>query len=173
MTQDFDALYTANVDSIYRYLYRRTLDRMTAEDLTSTTFLKAFEKFDRFDPSKGTFGGWAMAIAKNVLNDHFRALRPQENIDDIWDLSSDDDVAGRLENREAHAELRDALSTLPKDKREIVLLRVWEDLSYADIAALTGKTEGNAKVIFSRAMKDLRGILPLSSLLLILFPPFR
>lgn len=173
MTHDFDALYTANVDSIYRYLYRRTLDRMTAEDLTSTTFLKAFEKFDRFDPSKGTFGGWAMTIAKNVLTDHFRSMKPTTDIDDVWDLSSDDDVAAALDGKEAHRELRDALSTLPKDKREIVLLRVWEDLSYADIAALTGKTEGNAKVIFSRAMKDLRGILPLSTLLLILFPPFR
>ena len=60
---------------------------------------------------------------------------------------------------------------LPKDKREIVLLRVWDNLSYAEIAALTGKTEGNAKVIFSRAMKDLRGLLPLSTLLLLLFPP--
>lgn len=167
----FDALYTAHVDSIYRYLYRRTLNRMTAEDLASTTFLKALEKIDAFDPAKGRFGGWVMTIAKNVLNDHFRALKPQENIDDIWDLSSDDDVAAGLEDREAHAELREALAKLPKDKREIVLLRVWEDLSYAEIAALTGKTEGNAKVIFSRAMKDLRGLVPLSTLLLILFPP--
>ncbi len=168
---DFDALYTEHVDSIYRYLYRRTLVRMTAEDLTSTTFLKALEKLDKFDPSKGSFGGWVMTIAKNVLNDHFRALKPTTDIEDVWDLSSDDDVAGALENREAHAELRKALKHLPADKREIVLLRIWEDLSYAEIAAITGKTEGNCKVIFSRAMKDLRSIVPLSALLLLLFPP--
>ncbi len=171
MTYDFDALYTANVDSIYRYLYRRTLHRMTAEDLTSTTFLKALEKIDMFDPSKGGFGGWVMTIAKNVLTDHFRALKPSVDIDDVWDLSSDDDVAADVEDKDAHRELRAALAKLPKDKREIVLLRVWEDLSYAEIAAVTGKTEGNAKVIFSRAMKDLRGLLPLSTLLLLLFPP--
>lgn len=171
MTHDFDALYTDNVDSIYRYLYRRTLHRMTAEDLTSTTFLKALEKIDRFDPAKGTFGAWVMTIAKNVLTDHYRALKPTVDVDDVWDLSSDDDVAADLEDKEAHRELREALSTLPKDKREIVLLRVWEDLSYAEIAALTGKTEGNCKVIFSRAMKDLRTIVPLSTLLLLLFPP--
>jgi len=171
MHTDFDALYTANVDSIYRYLYRRTLHRMTAEDLTSTTFLKALEKFDRFDPTKGSFGGWAMTIAKNVLTDHFRSLKPTTDIDDVWDLSSDDDVVGDIEDKETHRELRAALSKLPKDKREIVLLRVWDNLSYAEIATLTGKTEGNAKVIFSRAMKDLRGLLPLSTLLLLLFPP--
>lgn len=173
MIDQFDRLYTENVDAIYRYLYRRTLVRMTAEDLTSTTFLKALEKFEKFDPSKGTFGGWVMTIAKNVLNDHFRALKPSIDIDDVWDLSSDDDVAGDLEDREAHATLREALKHLPADKREIVLLRVWEDLSYAEIAALTGKTEGNCKVIFSRAMKDLRGLIPLSTLLLLLFPSFR
>ena len=167
----FDALYTAHIDAIYRYLYRRTLHRMTAEDLASTTFLKALEKIDAFDPAKGRFGGWVMTIAKNVLTDHFRALKPQTDIDDVWDLRSDDDVAGNLDDKEAHAELRAALAKLPKDKREIVLLRVWEDLSYAEIAALTGKTEGNAKVIFSRAMKDLRELIPLSALLLLLFPP--
>lgn len=171
MTPDFDALYTAHVDSIYRYLYRRTLVRMTAEDLTSTTFLKALEKIDKFDPSKGSFGGWVMTIAKNVLTDHFRALKPTTDIDDVWDLSSDDDVASDIEDKDSHRELREALQKLPKDKREIVLLRVWEDLSYAEIAALTGKTEGNAKVIFSRAMKDLRELVPLSTLLLLLFPP--
>ena len=167
----FDALYTAHIDAIYRYLYRRTLHRMTAEDLASTTFLKALEKIDAFDPAKGRFGGWVMTIAKNVLTDHFRALKPQTDLDDVWDLRSDDDVAGNLDDKEAHAELRAALAKLPKDKREIVLLRVWEDLSYAEIAALTGKTEGNAKVIFSRAMKDLRELIPLSALLLLLFPP--
>lgn len=171
MTHDFDALYTANVDSIYRYLYRRTLHRMTAEDLTSTTFLKALEKIDTFDPSKGGFGGWVMTIAKNVLTDHFRALKPTTDIDDVWGLSSDDDVAGDVEDKDSYRELREALAKLPKEKREIVLLRAWENLSYADIAALTGKTEGNCKVIFSRAMKDLRGLLPLSAFLLLFFPP--
>ena len=171
MTHDFDALYTANVDSIYRYLYRRTLTRMTAEDLTSITFMKALDKFDRFDPSKGSFGGWVMTIAKNVLTDHFRSLKPETSIDDVWDLSSDDDVASDIEQKDAHRELREALAKLPSDKREIVLLRVWEDLSYADIAAITGKTEGNCKVIFSRALKDLRELLPASTLLLLLSFP--
>ncbi len=168
MTHDFDALYTANVDAIYRYLYRRTLVRMTAEDLTSQTFLKALEKIDSFDPAKGSYGGWVMTIAKNVLTDHFRALKPTTDIDDVWDLRSDDDVAADIEDKDSHRELREALAKLPKDKREIVLLRVWEDLSYAEIAALTGKSEGNCKVIFSRAMKDLRELLPLSTLLLLL-----
>ncbi len=167
----FDVLYTAHVDAIYRYLYRRTLNRMTAEDLASTAFLKALEKIDAFDDTKGRFGAWVMTIAKNVLTDHYRSLRPETNIDDVWDLQSDDDVVSNLDDREAHTALRDALQKLPKDKREVVLLRIWEDLSYAEIAALTGKTEGNAKVIFSRAMKDLRTLLPLSTLLFLLFPP--
>lgn len=168
----FDVLYTTHIDAIYRYLYRRTLHRMTAEDLASTAFLKALEKIDAFDPTKGHFGGWVMTIAKNVLTDHYRALRPSTDIEDVWDLQSDDDVVQSLDDRESHKELREALKQLPKDKREIVLLRIWEDLSYAEIAALTGKSEGNCKVIFSRAMKDLRTLLPASSLLL-LFTLFR
>jgi RNA polymerase sigma factor (sigma-70 family) len=53
-----------------------------------------------------------------------------------------------------------ALAQLNADQREIVLLRVWEGLSHKEIAALTGKTEANSKVLFSRAVAELRTQLP-------------
>lgn len=167
----FDVLYTTHVEAVYRYLQRRTLVKAVAEDLTSTVFLKAMESIRSFSPSKGELRTWLYRIARNVLIDHYRSSGKRKTVDieTVWDLSGDE-VASLDTERSIDAEkLRSAMATLKPEHRDIVLLRVWEGLSYKEIAELTGKTEANAKVIFSRALTDLRTKLP-SLLLLILFP---
>ncbi len=167
---DFDPLYTANVEPIYRYLLRRTLVREIAEDLTSTVFMKALESIRSFDPSLANFRTWLYRIARNSLIDHYRSpARKTQDIETVWDLASDEVVSLETERTIDAAELHRALATLKPATREIVMLRIWDDLSYKEIASLTGTSEGNAKVIFSRAIAELRTKLP-SFLLLLLFP---
>lgn len=169
--QHFDALYTAHVEAVYRYLQRRTLVRAVAEDLTSAVFLKAMESIRSFSPSKGELRTWLYRIARNVLIDHYRssAKRKTVDIETVWDLQSDEIASLGVERSIDAEKLRAAMSGLKPEHRDIVLLRVWEGLSYKEIAELTGKTENNAKVIFSRALADLRTKLP-SLLFLLLFP---
>lgn len=165
----FDPLYTAHVDAVYRYLYRRTLHTAVSEDLTSTVFLKALESIRSFDPSKGTLRVWLYRIARNALIDYYRSRKTTVDIEDVWDLASDEVATLGAEKAIDIEALHEAMKHLTSDQRDVVLLRVWEGLSYAEIAGLTGKTEGNAKVIFSRAISDLRTHMP-SLLLLLLFP---
>ncbi len=168
--QDFDALYTAYVDKIYGYLSRRIFSREVAEDLTSITFMKALEGIRSFDPSRGNFQAWLYRIARNSLIDHYRdPARHVEDIENVWDLPGDEFASQSAERKIDAAHLYAALKTLKRDQREIVLLRVWEGLSYKEISAITGKSESNCKVLFCRAVKDLRGKLP-SLLILLLFP---
>jgi RNA polymerase sigma factor (sigma-70 family) len=92
-------------------------------------------------------------------------------VKDVWDLSSSEDIEHGTHSKVAFEKLQAALHTLDKDKRDIVMLRLWEGLSYAEIAAVTGKSEGNCKVIFCRTIDTLRTQLPaLTYLLLLLFP---
>jgi RNA polymerase sigma-70 factor (ECF subfamily) len=168
----FDALYTHYVQPIYRFVYRRTLERAMAEDLTSQTFLKALEKIGTYDPRKGPFSAWLYRIARNSITDYYRTRRDHRDIEDVWDLASDDDTTAAVDDQLTHKQLRDALHTLPTDKREIVLLRLWENLSYQEIAAITGKSEGNCKVIFSRAVGELRKTVSPSLLAFLLLFPF-
>lgn len=169
--RSFDPLYEAYAKRIYAYVYRRTLHKQTAEDLTSTTFLKALEHIGSYSPAKGAFGAWLYRIARNAIVDHYRSHRPHEDIETVWDLSSTENVATDIADRSSYEEVRDALHSLKPAQREIVLLRVWEGLSYAEISSLLGKSESNCKVIFHRAIKDLRSSLPISTLLLLLVFP--
>ncbi len=168
---DFDPLYTHYMKPIYGFIYRRTLDRQTAEDITSITFIKALEKIGSYRGDRGVFAAWLYSIARNAITDHFRTAHPHTDIEDAWDLSSDEDVAGKVRDRMSHAELRKALQKLKPAQREIVILRLWDGLSYKEIAQVTGKTEGNCKVIFSRTLDTLRAELPLLVFLALLLAP--
>lgn len=168
--EDFDPLYREYVKPVFGFLYRRTLDRQTAEDLTSITFMKALEKIGQYSSAKGNFGAWLFRIARNTLTDHYRALRPHEDIESVWDLSSDEDVPQSVSNRLNIEKIKAALAKVDASKREIVMLRLWEGLSYEEIAQVTGKTETNCKVIFCRTMEALRKEVPLAAFLLVLFP---
>jgi RNA polymerase sigma-70 factor (ECF subfamily) len=167
----FDPLYQEYVTRIYSYLYRRTMDKDTAEDLTSITFMKALEKISSYDSSRGVFAAWLYRIARNSLMDHFRSFRPNQDIEDVWDLASDDDTTKRLKDRENVEAVHEALQHIDPEKREIILLRLWDGLSYKEIAEITGKTESNCKVIFSRTVAELRTKMPTLALLLFLLCP--
>jgi RNA polymerase sigma-70 factor (ECF subfamily) len=167
-SQAFGRLYDAHVAQIYRYLYYRTRHRETAEDLTSLVFLKALDHLESYDAERGTFLAWIYRIAKNALTDHFRSARPTLAIDDVWDLPSDADVVRDAEENERLEKLRPFLRALPKDQRELLLLRLWDGLSHAEIAELTDRTEAAAKMAFSRVIARLRKDMPASLLLLLI-----
>ena len=169
--EEFDPLYREYVKPVFAFLYRRILDRQTAEDLTSVTFMKALEKINKYSPAKGNFGAWLFTIARNALTDHYRAMRPHDDIESAWDLASEEDVPHGVSNRLEFAKIKEAMQKIDASKREIIMLRLWEGLSFKEIGQITGKTENNCKVIFCRTLEQLRKELPLTSLLLLMCFP--
>ncbi len=168
----FGALYDRYVRKIHEYLFYRCHHRETAEDLTSLTFTKALERLASFDAGKGTFSAWVYRIARNALIDHFRAQKPGTDIEDVWDLLRDGtDVARDAETAERLRQVEAHLAALPSAQRELVIMRVWDGLSYAEIAEATGKSEAACKMAFSRTIAALRKALPLAAILLLLAKP--
>lgn len=171
--ENFDQLYTRHLKGVYAFIFYRTMERFTAEDLTSQTFLKALENIASYNPKKGAFSTWLYRIARNTVLDHFRTQRKHENIDDVWDLPGDDNPFLKTADALSYQEIHEALKHLSKEKRELVLLRLWDGLSYKEIAALTGKTEASCKMMFSRTVQDLKGHLSPAAFLLLCFLPTR
>lgn len=164
----FAGLYDLYGRRIYDYLFYRTHHKETAEDLASACFLKALEAADRFDPDRGSFGAWIYRIARNALIDHVRGLKPSADIEDVWDLlASGEDVARDAEAREKLRAVEARLMELPSAQREVVILRLWDGLSYAEIAEITGKSEAASKMAFSRGLAAIRKHGSLLALLLL------
>jgi RNA polymerase sigma-70 factor, ECF subfamily len=174
-TNAFGILYDRYIKKIYAFIYYKTFDSETAEDLTSTTFLKALNKIDTLDVTKGNFSTWLYSIARNTVIDHYRShARTAQTGEDVFDLSGDDRTADTLDARDSLSKVETYLQTLSPLQREIVTLRVWEARSYKEIAEITGGTENSVKMSFSRTIRKLREDLgPLTTLALVVLTTLR
>ena len=158
-TARFAELYDAYVRKIYDFIYYKTHHKETAEDLTSETFFKALEHIRDFDQSR-PFRAWLYTIAHNTVRDHYRTARPTLDVDDVWDLPAEDNTIRDNETKRALAEVQKHLYKLSGIQRDILILRLWQDLSYKEIAEIIGKSEANSKMIYSRAIAQLRDAVP-------------
>lgn len=167
--EKFGELYDLYIRKIYDFIYYKTHHKETAEDIASAVFLKAFEKIKTFDCSKGSFSSWVYQIARNSVIDHYRTKKVAINIDDVWDLSGCEDIARDFDIAQKIEKVEKYIQTLNSEQRDIVMLRVWQELPYKEIAEIMGKSEASCKMTFSRAMGELRSRIPLSLLVYFLF----
>ena len=154
--EKFSYLYDQYIQKIYDFIYYKTLHKQTAEDLTSKTFMKALEKIGSFTMEKGSFSSWLYRIARNNVIDHYRTQKHDSNIDDVWDLSDQKDIKADLDIKNKLAEVEKYLLKLSSDQREIVIMKLWDNLSYNEIAEITGKSVAACKMSFSRTLTKLR-----------------
>lgn len=166
----FGVLYDLYIKQVYGFIYQKTWHRETAEDLTSQTFVKALKNIGQFNADKASFKTWLYTIARNTVIDHYRISKDEVAIDNVLDLGDDADVKLDLDNRELLAKVRLYLDGIAVRQRQIILMRIWEGLSYQEIAEIVGLQEDNCKMIFHRAMLKLRNDLAVLAIyLLIIF----
>ena len=164
----FGAIYDSYVRKIHDFIYYRTHHRETAQDLTSEVFLKAVRGLASFDATRGSISSWLYRIARNTVIDHYRTRHSELDIDDAWGLSAGGDASADVDALMKLEGVRTELRKLKSEQREIVIMRVWEELSYREISEILGKSEANCKMIFSRSIKQLRASLPLAALIVFL-----
>lgn len=163
----FGELYDRYIKKIYDFIYYKTHHKHTAQDLTSQVFIKALDKIDTFNSSEGLFSSWLFRIARNTVIDYYRTKKVGYDIEDAWDLSDGTDIQKDVDMQINFEKINKYLKGLEKDQREIIVMRVWQELSYKEIAEITGRTEAGCKMAFSRAIKKLRQEMPLSLLMLL------
>jgi RNA polymerase sigma factor (sigma-70 family) len=158
---DFGPVYEDHVDRLYAFLAYRVADRATAEDLTQLTFERALRAWAQFDPQRGSELTWLVAIARNVLADHFRrAVNRFPALDADALLDSELPILPGPEAQHAGSpELVAALAQLAEREREVIALRFGGDLDAAGIAHVLGMSPANVHQILSRSLRRLRTLL--------------
>ena len=165
----FGEIYDRYAEKIYRFVYYKTWSKETAQDIVSDVFTKALDRIDSYDARKGTFSAWLYRIARNNVIDRYRTRRETVDIDDVFDLGHDDRTVERLDAEATLLKVKEYLKDLSPKQREIVILRVWEELSYKEIAEIVGGTEGSVKMAFSRTIREVREKLgPLAAVMLLI-----
>jgi RNA polymerase sigma-70 factor (ECF subfamily) len=142
--QAFGQLYDRYAPSIYRYLLSRLGNVEEAQDITSQTFLTAFEVFPRYQ-HRGFFSAWLFSIARSKYVDHLRKARHRpERLEEGGPENLDDPFRRVIETEQA-SELLNCIQGLPGDEQELLRLRYVAGLSFAEVAALFKKKEDTVK----------------------------
>jgi len=151
----FGRLYRHFVQPIYRYLYSQVGTVHDAEDLTSQTFITAYESLPRYR-ERGYFSAWLFRIARSKMIDHFRGGRREVQLEEAERLSMMQDVLGQvIQDEEAH-HLRSLIQKLDDDEQEIIRLRYVAELSFAEMGDLIGKREDAVKKSVYRLLVRLK-----------------
>jgi RNA polymerase sigma-70 factor (ECF subfamily) len=152
----FEALFRANRDSLYSLAMHFLHDADVAADVTQEAFVRAWEQLPRLrDP--GAFGGWLRAMAMNLVRDHFRRYRPQDELDESDPPPGDDPGPEEtLVDDERDRSVREAVLSLPEHQRTIVTMHYLEGRSVAEIMSALGLAKGTVVSRLSRGRENLR-----------------
>lgn len=154
----FATVFDRHYDAIHRYLWTRVGRR--AEDVTSEVFKVAFQQRERYDPSFPSARPWLFGIAARLAKQqHRHEARNQELVDRIGSNPADADPASPEERLHALAPsspVADALMQLPARDREPLLLHVWDDLPYEEVARALDVPLGTVRSRIHRAREELR-----------------
>lgn len=165
----FWELYDRYIDKIFKFIYMKTSDRQIAEDICSDVFMKAYKKIWTLElKTEKSFQSWVYTIANNSVIDFYRTQKHSVDIDEVFDLWEDINVHVDIDNKDKLAAVVELLNTFNKTHREIIMLRIWEDLSYKEISEITGSSVDNCKKIVSRGLKTIQANFVLLLLFIIL-----
>lgn len=159
---EFGKVYDSYINPIYTFVYYRTHHTQTAEDIVSTVFLKALKNISQYSPEQGSFSSWLYRIARNTVIDHYRTSKTEVDIGDVWDLQTKEDIPKDVDTKNKLKEVAQYLEKLKPEQRDIVVMRLWDGLSYKEIAEIMNKSEASCKMAFSRTMTTLRKDMPLA-----------
>lgn len=156
----FESVYDDHVWHVYGFVAYRVNSREEAEDLTQQTFERALRAWRKFDPRRASALTWLIAIARNLVIDHFRRgggvrTEPLDGQPDTSALLPT--VAGPESDLGLDPALEQAMNRLGDRDRELIALRFGGDLTGPEIAEMTGLSVANVHQILSRALRQLRG----------------
>jgi RNA polymerase sigma-70 factor (ECF subfamily) len=144
---------------VYAIAYHFTLKREDAEELSQEIFLKLFENLHRYD---GGFPlvAWILSVSRNLCIDRYRRKKREKSFRFVSDeavtalLKSEDDPAGMALKKERTQLLFSALSEIPEDLAEILILRDLNGLAYDEIGTALELPEGTVKSRLFRARAE-------------------
>jgi len=154
----FEMLIERYRGPVLNFIFKYTGDRFGAEDIAQEVFLRVYRAASEFEP-RGKVSTWIFKIAYNLsVNEIVQRSRfcPMTEIDDRGLEQAEPNDAAR---KELQQEVMDAIGQLPEKQRAALLLRVNEELSYAEIGAVLSTSISSVESLLFRARENLRKML--------------
>ncbi|WP_124981445.1 sigma-70 family RNA polymerase sigma factor [Nonlabens xiamenensis] len=152
---------------IYSFIFSKVMDRDITEDVFQDTFIKVIKTLKRGKYNEeGKFLPWVMRIAHNLVIDHFRRNKrmpkfQSRNDFDIFDVISDGEESMEYEmiTSQLHDDVKRLVEELPEDQKEVLVMRIYKEMSFKEIAAATDVSINTALGRMRYALINLRKVI--------------
>lgn len=173
--KSLEILIIRHKQRIFSFIVSKVLDREVAEDIFQDTFIKVINTLKRGAYNEeGKFLPWVMRIAHNLIIDHFRRnkrLPKFNNTDDfdIFDVLSDDmlSIENQIIKSQILEDVQKLVEELPEDQKEVLLMRMYRDMSFKEIAENTDVSINTALGRMRYALINLRKLIEKHNIILV------
>ncbi len=170
----FDTLLGRHQKSVFNYILRIVKDCDLANDIFQETFVKAITviRQGRYEDN-GKFGAWINRVAHNLIIDHFRRNKSENTVSndaDGVDLLNDrnlcqESIEDSLVQSQLTKDIRRLVRELPEAQRQVLMMRIYRDMSFKEIAEETGVSINTALGRMRYALRNMRRLAEESRLL--------
>ncbi len=159
---------------IYGFIYSKIADREITDDIFQDTFVKVIKtlKSQSYN-EEGKFLPWVMRIAHNLIVDHFRKGKKMQMLRDteefpIFKILSDNapTIEGRIIMDQVELDLVKIIEELPDDQKEVLVMRIYQDLSFKEISDITGVSINTALGRMRYAILNMRKVIEKNQIIL-------
>ena len=147
---DYEKIYDSYYMQVYSYAITLTKNPEQAEEITQHTFVKALSSKSKYS-GKSSESTWLCSIARNLYFDEIRRKQKLTEMEDISNTPSTDDLEKEVADADTAFRIHMVLHELEEPYKEVFQLRVFGELSFAQIALIFRKTESWARVTYHRA----------------------
>jgi RNA polymerase sigma-70 factor (ECF subfamily) len=173
--KSLEILIIRHKQRIFSFILSKVLNRDVAEDIFQDTFIKVINTLKRGAYNEeGKFLPWVMRISHNLIIDHFRRnkrLPKFNNTDDfdIFDVLSDEmlSVENQIIKSQILEDVRNLVQELPEDQKEVLLMRMYRDMSFKEIAENTDVSINTALGRMRYALINLRKLIEKHNIILV------
>ena len=152
---------------IYSFIYSKVLDRDITEDIFQDTFIKVIRTLKRGAYNEeGKFLPWVMRIAHNLVIDHFRKNNRMPKFDNSGEFSifsvlkdSDLNAEKKIIKSQVENDVRRLIEELPEDQKQVLVMRMYNDMSFKEISERTGVSINTALGRMRYALINMRKII--------------
>ena len=161
------ALINRHESKIFGFIYSKISDRDISNDIFQDTFIKVIRTLkSKSYNEEGKFLPWVMRIAHNLIIDHYRRnkkmpmFRETEEFS-IFSIMSDDSltIENKIIREQVEIDLKKLIEELPADQKEVLVMRIYQDMSFKEISEITGVSINTALGRMRYALMNMRKVI--------------
>lgn len=169
-----EVLIKRHKQRIYSFIYSKVFDRDIAEDVFQDTFIKVIRTLKKGKYNEeGKFLPWVMRIAHNLVIDHFRKSNRMPKFDNggefsIFSVLSDSSLNAEksIIKDQVESDVRRLIEELPEDQKEVLVMRMYQDMSFKEISERTGVSINTALGRMRYALINMRKVIEKHNIIL-------